>query len=109
MVCASLGTYLAQFNDIKEKSRLKDTDAAQSMPHTRNRTLDLAKDAANSRLHSTCSCLICWYNAGDPLCSGECDSGRVTPNRRHFLDVRGDTPGCQAFLELGIHEHERKS
>ncbi|CAL1676148.1 unnamed protein product [Lasius platythorax] len=79
------------------------------MPHTRSRTLDLAKDAANSRLHSTCSCLICWYNTGDPLCSGERDSGRVTPNRRHFLDARGDTPGCQALLELGIREHEREN
>ncbi|KYN42830.1 hypothetical protein ALC56_02632 [Trachymyrmex septentrionalis] len=46
-------------------------------------------DAANSHLHSTCSCLICSYNTGDPLCSGEHNSERVTPNRRHFLDARG--------------------
>ncbi|KYN28780.1 hypothetical protein ALC57_01743 [Trachymyrmex cornetzi] len=46
---------------------------------------------------------------GDPLCSGEHNSERVTPNRRHFLDAHGDTPGCQALLELGIREHERKT
>ncbi|KYM85007.1 hypothetical protein ALC53_04795 [Atta colombica] len=76
---------------VTEKSRFKGTDAA------------------NSHLHSTCSCLICSYNTGDPLCSGEHNSERVTLNRRHFLDVHGDTPGCQALLELGIREHERKT
>lgn len=33
----------------------------------------------------------------------------MTPNRRHFLNARGDTPGCQALLELGIREHGRKT
>lgn len=36
------------FNGIKEKSRFKDTDAAQSMPHTRGCALDLAKDDQQS-------------------------------------------------------------
>lgn len=36
------------FNGIKEKSRFKGTDAAQSMPHARGRTLDLAKDDQQS-------------------------------------------------------------
>jgi len=38
----------AGFNGIKEKSRFKGADAAQSMPHTRGRTLDLAKAGQQS-------------------------------------------------------------
>lgn len=36
------------FNGIKEKLRFKVTNVAQSMPHARGRTLDLAKDGQQS-------------------------------------------------------------
>lgn len=68
------------------------------MPHTRGRTTR----PSQGRGQVACILHVLVLSAGimQVILSAQvsANSGRVTPNRRHFLDARGDTPGCQAVL-----------